>query len=253
MKKLLCFCCGLLLVTLGVRATPLFSDNFDSYTPGNLVGQAPWVQTGTVATTPIQVGSGVATLFTGQDAYAALPGGPVTIADGTSFYMGLDLNVTTARSGDYFLHYSTTVGNTSTFLDRLYVQTSGTGFVLGWAGSSAGTVYGTSVLNLGTSYAVAVAYNAVAGTANDTGALYVNGVQYGSAFSWGGGSEASPNVIAEINLRQGGSSSASTLTVDNLVMSLDPADVGLSSIPEPCTATLVGLGLLAGTLIRRRK
>src|ERR1035437_400472 len=97
MKKLLYCSCGLLLATLTVRATPVFSDDFNSYSAGNLagltqnaVGQGTWAQTSTSAPTPVQVASGKAVLGTsGQDVYSPLPGGPITLADGDNFYIGL--------------------------------------------------------------------------------------------------------------------------------------------------------------------
>src|ERR1035438_7682380 len=203
MKTVLCCTCGLLLAAANLQATPLFSDSF-SYPDGPLLGQGVWTITGTSVVNPIQVASGAAALTTtGQDAYSALPGGPVTIADGSSFYIGMSLNVSAAQAtGDYFLHYSTTVGNTSTFQDRLYVKSSGAGYLLGWAGGSAGVAYGSTVLSFSTPYRVVMSYNAVAGLANDTGAVYVNptdlineggNTAYFSG-TWAGGTEATPNV-----------------------------------------------------------
>jgi hypothetical protein len=264
MKKLLCCFGGLLVATASVHASPLFADNF-TYPDGPLLGQGGWTITGTSVVNPIQVVSGaVALTTTGQDAYSALPGGPVTIADGTSFYIGLSLNVSAAQAtGDYFLHYSTTVGNTSTFQDRLYAKSTTGGYLLGWAGGSSGVAYGTTVLSFGTPYRVVVAYNAVAGTANDTGALYVNptdlvnvggNTPYFSG-TWAGGTEAVPNVLAEVNFRQGTAASAPTLTADDLDVSQTFSDTAVwTPIPEPTSLSLLGgLGFLAWHAIRRKK
>ena len=120
MKKLVAasviVCSGI----ISSQATVLFSDTFDTYTAGNLVGQGPWTITGTSVVNPIQAtGSAASLTTTGQDAFAALPGGVYTIADGTSFYIGLTLDVTSAQAaGDYFLHTQPAVNPSgSTFVD----------------------------------------------------------------------------------------------------------------------------------------
>jgi hypothetical protein len=251
----------MLLAAASLQATVLFSDDFNSYTAGNLVGQGPWAQTGASTTSPIQVSGGTASVVgplaaSGQDIYAPLPGGTFALADGNSFYMGLDIKVTSVANatGDYFVHWSNTVGNTSVFPDRLYVKNSGTQFVLGWAGSSGtGTTFGSTLLDYGTGYRVALEYSAVAGTVNDQGAIYVNGVSYLGLTTMTTGAEAAgpPENIAEVCLRQG--SSGPILTVDNLNAATTLAEVTtFTAIPEPTTAVLSGLALLALAVLRRR-
>jgi PEP-CTERM motif len=266
MKQLLCLGCGLLAATVGASAAPVFGDNFDSYAPGNLVGQGTWAQTGASVVAPIQVSSGrVALGPTGQDAYSPLPGGPITLADGGNFYIGLTLNVSAAATGDYFLHFTPTVGDTTVFMDRVFVQATTGGYLLGWVETSGGTTpsYGSTVLSLGTDYRVVVAYHDVAGTLNDTGALYVN--PFTDPANEGGNTpyitkawtstSAENETIASINLRQGGGTSGPTLTIEDLGASQTFSDVTtFTPVPEPTSLSLMGgFGLLAWALIRRRK
>jgi len=271
MKTFLSCTCGLLLAASSLQATVLFSDDFNSYVTGNLagttqnaVGQGTWAQTSAASTNPIQVNNAVPNAVgplkaSGQDIYAPLPGGTYTIPDGTSFYMGVDINVASVAntSGDYFLHWSTSVGNTGIFPDRLYVKNSGTQFVLGWAGSSGtGVTYGTGLLTYNTGYRVVVEYDAVAGTGvtigNDAGGLYVNGVSYVPSATMTSGIEpGSPEVVAEVNIRQG--SSGALVTLDNLDVTTAYGEAAtFSPIPEPTTAVLGGLALLGLTVLRRR-
>lgn len=278
MKKLLCFGCGLLVATVGVRATPVFSDNFNGYTTGNLagltqdaLGQGGWRQDNTSAATPIQVtsvlGNNVAALGTsGQDIYAGLPGGPITLADNQSFYIGLNLNVSAAQAtGDYFLHFSNPLGTTSFFTDRVFVKSSGAGYVLGWVETSGGavTAYGSTVLSFGTDYRVVVAYHDVPGALNDSGAVYVNpftdpNVELNNTAyvtkAWTS-TTAENETIAAVDFRQGSGSAAPTLTVDNLNASTTFSEVSTYTalVPEPtCLSLLGGLGLLALFINRRR-
>lgn len=265
MKKLLCASAALLLVA-NTHATVLFSDDF-SYPNGALLGQGGWTITGSSVVNPFQVSSGrTALTTTGQDAYSALPGGIATIADGSSFYIGVTINLSAAQAtGDYFLHTTPTVGNTTALLDRLYAKSSGTGFVLGWletaGGAAANPVYGTTDLSFGTDYRVVIAYHAVSGTLNDTGALYVNpfadlvneaGNTAYVTKSWTSTSAENLNVAA-LNLRQGTAGNAPTLTLDDLNASQTFSEVAtFTAVPEPTTAALAGLGLLVAGFIRRR-
>lgn len=261
MKKLLCCSCGLLLTTVGLRATPLFSDNFDSYS-GTLAGQGTWVQNGSSAVTPIQVTGGKAMIgSSGQDLNA-----PITpnynLVDGTPFYIGATINLSAAQtSGDYFLHWSPATGSSS-FLSRLFAKSTTGGYLLGYVETAGGAVvsYGTTTLSLNQDYRVVIAYDPVAGTLNDTASVYVDPTSYGSegantpyvTKSWTS-TIAESTVLGAINLRQGSATAAPTLSLDDLVVSTAFGDMQVVTVPEPCTASLVGLGLLAGTLIRRRK
>jgi len=261
MKKLSLLAVASIAVCHSALATVYFSDNFDSYANGNLVGQGPWLQTGSVATTPVQANNGaVAVGNTGQDIYAPLIS-PTTINDGASLYIGLDLSVSAAQStGDYFLHWTPTVGNSSVFQERIWAKSSGAGYVLGYTTTAGTAVYGSTVLTLGTDYRLVLNYTGVAGPANDTLAIYVNpsdttteanNTAYLSGGFVGTGSET--NAVAGINLRQGSAANAPTETVDNLNVATTFGEAAVFTVPEPSSIALGIAGGLAGLVIWKRR
>jgi hypothetical protein len=269
MKKLILFTASTVALSHSALATVNFSDDFNSYVNGNLAGttmdatgQGTWKQTGATATNPIQINNGAVAIGTsGQDIYSALTT-PITLTDGNSFYIGLTANVSAAQAtGDYFLHWSTPAGTTSTFQERLFVKSSGSGFVLGYATTAGGTTaYGTTVLNFNTSYQLVLAYNDVAGPLNDTFSLYLNPTDTSveannTAYLTSGyvGTGAEQTTISAINFRQGTAANAPTLTADNLVVGTTFADAAVFPVPEPSTVVLGVLGGMAGLVIWKRR
>jgi|SRR5665213_495003 len=242
-------------------ASPVLSDNFNSYPDGNLTNGTTWFQTAAAAN-PVQVNSGVVTLNnSGQDVYSPFSS-PVTLADGQSLYFGLAINVSAAQAtGDYFMHFTPNAGNSSLFYDRLFVESTTGGYVLGLEGTAGGgavVTYGTTVLSLNTSYNIVLAYNYFAATpSNSVDAVYINptsstvgnNTPYLTA-AWSS-ANADTNQIAAINFRQGSSSLAPTLTVDNLVVSTLFSDI--VPAPEPSTMALAALGAAAGFFAWRRR
>ena len=259
MKNVVLFSCGLALTISTIQASPVFSDNFNSYTDGNLVGQGGWTITGTSTVNPIQVHSGVVSLLTtGQDAYSAF-GSAVSTGAGGSVFAGLDLNVSAAQAlGDYFLHYTATVGGTSGFYDKLFARSSGSGFLLGIQDNNGTTNWGSTVLSFNTTYRVVSEEDFVAGGLNDTFAVYVNPTDLNVAgnntpyltATWNGPS-AEATSYAEVSLRQGVATQAPTLTLYNLVVSTSFSDV--AAVPEPSALALVLVGGLAWSRVLRRK
>jgi len=252
---------------LGSQATVVFYDDFNSYNNVNLVGQGTWAQTSTSAATPVQVNNGTVVLGTsGQDVYAPLTS-PISITDGSTFYIGATVDLTAAQAtGDYFLHWTPIVGSSTIFPERLFVKSSGAGFVFGYDGSSGGTVnYSSTVLSLNTSYRIVLAYTGVNGALNDTFALYVNPTDTSvegnnTAYLTSGyvGTGAESTTVAGINLRQGTAGSAPSVILDNLTVATLFSDAASAApVPEPTTFIAGALLLLpfgANTLrILRRK
>jgi MYXO-CTERM domain-containing protein len=239
------------------QAAIYYSAGFASgYTSGNLVGQNGWAQTGTSATTPIQVTGGAAVLGTsGQDAYAAFSSAAPNTA-GTTLFFAATLRMTAAQAtGDYFMHVSDPAGTSTNFYGRVFAKSSGTGFVLGISPNSTTATYGSTVLDFNSNYQVVVAWDFVAGASNDTFSVYVNPLStdrssltsYASAAFSGTAVEPSAQVSA-INLRQGTAANAPSAQISSLSAGDSLGAVGV--IPTPGALALLGL---AGIVSRRRR
>lgn len=241
MKKTLTII-GLAVATLaGAQAQTLFSDNFNSYTTGNLVGQGGWVQTGGTATSPVQVNAGVVgpnVQGSAQDVSHSFT--PVTTG---SFYYGINFNFTSKNvTGDYFVNIADSSSGNG-FSSRLYARSTGAGYQLAWGGSStAPTVYGAE-LAFNINYRAIMRYDIVSGLANDTGALYVtsgsfdivesNNTPYQDVTTWTFGVEQT--AFGAFNIRQG--TNTGVMTLDNLNVGTTFA----SAVPEPATWALIGI------------
>ncbi len=263
MKKLSLLALASIATCHSAVATIFFSDNFDGYANANLVGQGPWAQTGATATSPVQVSaSGNVVLGpTGQDVYAPLIT-PLPVNGSPSFYIGVDVTLTAAQAtGDYFLHWTPTVGDSSLFLERLYAKSSGSGFVLGYgSGTVATPAYGSTVLSLNQDYRLVLEYTPVAGTLNDTFTLYVNpsdtsveGNNTPYMTSGWNGTTAEQTTVAGINFRQGTAANAPSVVADNLDVANTFGEAAVFTVPEPSSVALGIAGGLAGLVIWKRR
>lgn len=259
MKKVLLPVALLFVGSVSLHATVLFSDTF-TYANGSLTNNVGWLQNGTVSTSPIQVTGNKAILgTTGQDVNAALPGGNYTLVDGSSIFLGATINVTSAQaSGDYFLHWAPATGSTL-FESRMEIKkdAGGLGFNVGLLQTASATIsWGSGVYNFGQDYRLVVGYNSVAGTLNDTGDVWMNGTQEVTGAVWSPSTNPEATVLGSINLRQGSGSAAPALSVDDLNVATTFAEAATFTpvpAPEPTSLSLLGVGVLAGVLSRRRK
>jgi hypothetical protein len=231
-------------------AAIIFQESFNGYASGNLVGQGPWTERATG--TAIGVSAEAVVLGpNGQDAVApitpAISFDPVTnpaVANGFTFYEGADVTVSTARTGDYFMHTSGSP-TSSSFQGRIYVRSAGSGFVLGTAVTSEPPVYGTTELNLNQVYRVVLRYDVVPGASNDRVGIYVDPAItepaefYASTVQSTAGDASG---LGAFNLRQGASASGPNLTIDHLVAADDY--LSAAAVPEP-GALLLAAGLAA--------
>lgn len=223
----------------------VFTENFDAYNTGNLVGQGtpPWTQLLTVTTNPLQVNASKAVPLatSGQDAQRGFDSA-VTNTPGNSLKLAFDVVISAAASGDFFAMLTSTTSG-SAYYNRIYAQTSATAgfFKLGLSAGTptAGTTpfYGGD-LTLNESHHVETTWNFISGAANDTFSMTVDATPYVSEFTWNTAT-AEPNELGNFGLRQGGGVSTAPAIpgIDNIVV---------TSVPEPSAAFLVGV---AGALL----
>jgi hypothetical protein len=151
-----------------------------------------------------------------------------------------------------------TVGGTSGFYDKIWVKSSGSGFVLGSQDNNGTVTYGSTVLTLGTTYRLVTEEDFVSGPLNDTFEFYVNPTDLSVAANnaaylsatWNG-TTPEASSYAEINLRQGTATAAPSETIDNLIVGSAFSDV--SAVPEPSTVALAAMGGAACLVAFRRR
>lgn len=228
----------MVLVLVGVPATgQLLQDNFTS-TAGTLLTDAGWIASSgttnllTVTSpgltftgyAPSGIGNAVSMANTGQDVYRGF-----TAVSSDSVYVSFMANISAVQAtGDYFLALSTSTAPTFYTAGRLFVKTSGAGFVVGISKSNEAATYGTTVFDLNTTYLFIVKYTFIpnatsADTLNDQMSVFV--IPSGTSLT----TETTPEIdkyttalrgdapnIGYVALRQGSASNAPTLVLDGL-------------------------------------
>ena len=221
------------------QAAVLVDHNFSSFNTGDLVGQQGWTQIGSAASPNLTISGGVVNLnASGQDAGVAF-----TSANSGSLYLGFKMRVTSSTTGgDYFGSFNTSANGT-TYTGRIFIKRGATTskFVFGLQIGATGAtpVYGTTELDINTDYVIISKYNFVAGSANDTGVLYVNPVNlttegsntpYVNTVTWSGTSTEN-SALAAASIRQGGASTGAAGTIARLLVSNDWASVAALAAP----------------------
>ncbi|CAN5589375.1 hypothetical protein BH10BAC5_BH10BAC5_06890 [soil metagenome] len=221
-----------------VSGPPTINENFD-YTAGDSLGSFGWVNfSGTITnrflvTAPgltfpgypsSGIGNAVTILNTGQDDYKSLG---QNYTNG-SVYASMIVNVTTARTGDYFAAFFPSNSQTL-FNGRVYVKdTLGGSVIFGLSKTTAaggGIFYTSTTYSTGTSYLLVLKYTFNAGTTTDDQvSLFV----FSSAAP---NTEPAPSVgpltgtatdlldIGRFTIRQGTAASSPDLIIDGIRVS----------------------------------
>ncbi len=146
-----------------------------------------------------------------------------SLATDGNMYVSFLLNLSSAKTGDYFLHLGPRNLGT-TFRGRVYAKAGTTGWLPGLAKSSEGATYGTTELNFDQTYLVVLKYSfSTAATNDDSVTLYIYdsgipatepGSPVETVGAVGAGTSGDPTDIGSVAIRQ--SSNCPTGTIDGI-------------------------------------
>jgi len=215
------------------QAQTLFTENFDYIDGSDLLSQNGWSLTGSASTPTIKI-------TTGSLSYEGYPEQLLTsnsVALGTSgqdinhpftnqksgfVYASALVNIKTAGTGDYFIHFGELTSLTAYFC-RVYVKADATNIAFGVTNCSGGTptqTYTTSTYSLNTTYLLVLKVDVVSGASS----IIINpALNSEPASGWvsnasGTTIPSAANGIGCINLRQGSTSAgvSSTSVIDGI-------------------------------------
>ncbi len=166
------------------------------------------------------VGNAVGITTTGQDVYKTFPKD-----SGNSVYSAFMINVSAAQAtGDYFYALSPAEAQTN-YYGRLFIKSSGGGFLFGISKSNEAAVYGTTVFSFNTTYLAVVKYSFY-GTSTDTNdvirvyalpaATSLTSEPVTAEIADTAHSRADASNLGFVTLRQGSATNAPTLTMDGI-------------------------------------
>lgn len=252
---------GTITVNAAVSNNAIITENFVynvNDTLSNIVG-AGWTPIATVSnvnkipvvtpglsytgSTTNNLGNAVLIKNTGQDIGKAFPN---NIRSG-SIYTSFLINVSAAQgAGDYFFSYLDSALSGSNYRARTFIKPSGTGFRIGVSksGSAAAAGYVGTDLNFGTTYQIVVKYVIVPGATNDSVKLYVDPVLGASEPAATASALVTENDITisstvgigAIALRQGGTTTGATLTMDGIKIGQTWASVTPLAVLPPAVS-----------------
>jgi len=238
----------LLLIVLAVffaplkstRAQWLLTDDFSSPASGTNINGNGWTAHSGAGTNPIKVaasgltyagyygsaiGNSISLTTSGEDdnrTYTAINSG--------SAYAAAMINVSAAQAtGDYFFHLGT---STSTFNARLFIKSSGAGFVVGISKVNTSPVYGATVYSFNTTYLVVIKYTYIAGLTNDRADAFVltspsmpNVEPAATVSSTDSGTGTDATTLTAVFVRQGTAANAPTLQIDGIRVAASWSDL----------------------------
>lgn len=235
MKTKISFLLALLFTFLSVQiaASQTFNEEFD-YNAGDPITNHGWVPFSGIGINPILtcstglefpcyacvIGNAACLTSTGEDVYKFLNR---KITSG-SYYTTFMVNVTSAQSGDFFLHLGDSVVNNSNKIARVYAKSSGGMVSFGLAKNNETPVYTPAVYSTGTTYLIILKYTFISGSDNDLVSLMVfddldclpsEEPNPPSVGPLGTGEDDLPN-IGKIVLQQGANAQAPVLKIDGI-------------------------------------
>lgn len=235
---------ALVFVQCGAMAGVLMSDNFNSYSNGNLVPQGGWAGHSGLGSTPVQVSGGtISTVQGGGSREDVNRAAGSTMGAGDVWFAGFDVTITGADPAvaTYFAHFR---DDGTGFNSRIFVMAGGGGagtytFGIGDIASTPDASFAGS-FSYGTTYRVISSYNFDTGFSQ----LWVNAVAAGDPSIMSTTADPGEN-ISSYAFRQ--ATGNTTQVIDNLIVATTFGEV----VPAPSSLALLGLGGL--TAFRRRR
>ena len=175
---------------------------------------------------------------TGEDAYKSF-----TAQTAGAVYASALINISAASAtGDYF--FSLMTG--ATYNVRVFVKSSGAGYVVGLSKAGATAVYDATVRTFGVTQLIVIKYEFVTGTLNDPVSLFLNptlgGTEPTALLTSIGAPTADAASISSYGFRQGGAASSPTLVIDGIMVGttwaqVTPAAAATPTISQPTAIT----------------